>query len=194
MSVPDPVPAIRIRGARPQPPQPRRRHPPQQARRPHGRQRLGEEFFGIRHDSRRRSNGGANIEGLSTFARRLLIDQLEPPDVDAIDGLPPTVAIDQRVGFGQPPQHGRDAHGNPGLPASAVRPRGLASLPEVRPAHPPADTGSDGPGRDGVGRRSGRVIVLATLVRGRKGAHAEAFSFDSAREGFLRVAPRLTAR
>src|SRR5947209_1138514 len=37
------------------------------------------------------------LEGLSTYARQYL-DQLEPPDVDAIEGLPPTAAIDQKTG------------------------------------------------------------------------------------------------
>src|SRR3954452_2077314 len=35
------------------------------------------------------------IEGLSSVARQFL-DQLEPPDVDLLDGLPPTVSIDQK--------------------------------------------------------------------------------------------------
>ncbi len=33
---------------------------------------------------------------------RGLLDQLERPDVDAIEGLPPTVAIDQRAGLANP--------------------------------------------------------------------------------------------
>src|SRR5436305_2986980 len=41
------------------------------------------------------------IEGLSSYARQFL-DQLERPDVDLIEGLPPTVAIDQRAGLANP--------------------------------------------------------------------------------------------
>ena len=41
------------------------------------------------------------IEGLSSYARQFL-DQLERPDVDLIEGLPPTVAIDQRAGSANP--------------------------------------------------------------------------------------------
>ncbi len=37
------------------------------------------------------------LECLSAYARQFL-DQLERPDVDAIEGLPPTVAIDQKAG------------------------------------------------------------------------------------------------
>ena len=41
------------------------------------------------------------IECLSTYARQFL-DQLERPDADLIEGLPPTVAIDQRPGHASP--------------------------------------------------------------------------------------------
>jgi excinuclease ABC subunit A len=41
------------------------------------------------------------LECLSTYARQFL-DQLERPDVDAIEGLPPTVAIDQKGGTPNP--------------------------------------------------------------------------------------------
>ncbi len=41
------------------------------------------------------------IESLSVYARQFL-HQLERPDVDAIEGLPPTIAIDQRAGVGNP--------------------------------------------------------------------------------------------
>src|SRR5512135_2741141 len=41
------------------------------------------------------------IESLSSFARQFL-DQLERPDVDLIEGLPPTVAIDQHAGSANP--------------------------------------------------------------------------------------------
>lgn len=41
------------------------------------------------------------IESLSGYARQFL-DQLEPPDVDAVDGLPPTVSIDQKAGTANP--------------------------------------------------------------------------------------------
>src|SRR2546426_9322785 len=41
------------------------------------------------------------IESLSVYARQFL-NQLERPDVDAIDGLPPVVCIDQRPGAANP--------------------------------------------------------------------------------------------
>ena len=41
------------------------------------------------------------IESLSGYARQFL-DQLEPPDVDSVEGLPPTVSIDQKTGSANP--------------------------------------------------------------------------------------------
>ena len=43
------------------------------------------------------------LECLSSFGRQFL-DEVETPDVDSIDGLPPTVAIEQRRDS-QPPEH-----------------------------------------------------------------------------------------
>ena len=37
------------------------------------------------------------LESLSTYTRQYL-DQLQRPDADLIDGLPPTISIDQRSG------------------------------------------------------------------------------------------------
>src|SRR6195952_2928835 len=41
------------------------------------------------------------VESLSSYARQFL-DQLERPDVDAIEGLPPTISIDQGGGSSNP--------------------------------------------------------------------------------------------
>src|ERR687890_2001048 len=41
------------------------------------------------------------VEGSPGYARQFL-DQLERPDVDLIEGLPPTVAIDQKAGASSP--------------------------------------------------------------------------------------------
>src|SRR5882724_10244278 len=41
------------------------------------------------------------IESLSVYARQFL-NQLERPDVDAIDGLAPVICIDQRPGIANP--------------------------------------------------------------------------------------------
>ena len=83
------------------------------------------------------------LECLSSYARQFL-DQLERPDVDSIEGLPPTVAIDQRAGTRQSAEHARDGHRDLRLPAAAVRPGRQASLPGVRRADPSPDSRADG--------------------------------------------------
>ncbi len=57
------------------------------------------------------------IETLSVYARQFL-HQMERPDVDLIEGLQPTVSIDQRAAQRQSAQHGGDGHRNLRLPAA----------------------------------------------------------------------------
>jgi excinuclease ABC subunit A len=113
------------------------------------------------------------IECLSTYARQFL-DQLERPDVDLIEGLPPTVAIDQKAGQASPRSTVgtiTEIHdylrllfarlGTPFCPKC-----GMAihrQTPEQMADHV-------------LGLPQGRkVMLLAPLVRGRKGQHLEAF-------------------
>jgi excinuclease ABC subunit A len=113
------------------------------------------------------------IECLSSYARQFL-DQLQRPDVDLIEGLPPTVAIDQKAGQASP----RSTVGTlteindflrllfARLGAPFCPECGLAinrQTPEQMVAHVMALP---------QGRK---VIILAPLVRGRKGQHAEVF-------------------
>ena len=124
------------------------------------------------------------IESLSSFARQFL-DQLERPDVDLIEGLPPTVSIDQRAGAVNPRStvatvteihdYLRLLYARTGIPhcpgcGQAIR----RQTPEQMVA--------------GVlAMREGRkVLVLAPLVRGRKGEHREAFQAIR-RAGLLRA-------
>jgi len=124
------------------------------------------------------------IEGLSSYARQFL-DQLERPDVDLIEGLPPTVAIDQRSGSANPRStvatvteihdYLRLLFARAGLPhcPDCGRPirrqtpeqivAGVLAMPEGR-----------------------KVLILAPIVRGRKGLHADAFAAIR-RAGLLRV-------
>ncbi len=113
------------------------------------------------------------IEGLSSFARQFL-DQLEPPDVDLIEGLPPTVAIDQRRGGANPRStiatiteihdylrllYART--GTPHCPNCGVPIQSQTAEQVVE-------------GVLGLGERR-KVILLASLVRGKKGGHLDAF-------------------
>ncbi|QDV38129.1 excinuclease ABC subunit UvrA [Tautonia plasticadhaerens] len=113
------------------------------------------------------------IEGLSAYARQFL-DQLEPPDVDLIEGLPPTVAIDQKSG----------AAGPRSTVATVTEIHDYLRLLYAR-AGVPHCPGCGEPIRSqtaeqmigsvlglGEGRK---VIILAPIVRGRKGQHLDAF-------------------
>ena len=60
------------------------------------------------------------VESLSTYARQFL-DQLDKPEVDAIEGLSPAIAIEQRGAGANPPVNYRNSHRNPRLPAYSFR-------------------------------------------------------------------------
>lgn len=124
------------------------------------------------------------IECLSNYARQFL-DQLERPDVDEIEGLPPTVAIDQRAGWTNPrstvgtlteindylrllySRLGVPHCPGCGLPIRAQTPEQMAAVVMALP-------------------EGSRLMLLAPLVRGRKGAQAEAFAAIQ-RAGLIRA-------
>ncbi len=124
------------------------------------------------------------LETLSNYARQYL-DQMEPPDVDAIDGLPPTVAIDQRTTMAGPRStvatiteihdFARLLYARLGTPhcpgcGRAVTRQTPEQMVETVLALP-------------EGRK---VMLLAPIVRGRKGEHAEAFA-TIRRAGLIRA-------
>jgi excinuclease ABC subunit A len=124
------------------------------------------------------------IESLSTYARQFL-DQLERPDVDLIEGLPPTVSIDQRSGSASPRStvatvteihdYLRLLYARTGVPhcalcGAAIRRQNPEQIVDSVLALP-------------QGRK---LLVLAPLVRGRKGLHLEAFQAVR-RAGLLRA-------
>ena len=124
------------------------------------------------------------IDALSGYARQFL-DQAEPPDVDAVDGLPPTVAIDQKAGAANPRSTVAtvtEIHDYLRLLYARV---GIPHCPQcgrpIRRQTPEQIVTSV------LGAEDGRkVIVLAPIVRGRKGAHLEAFALIR-REGLVRA-------
>ncbi len=124
------------------------------------------------------------IEGLSSYARQFL-DQLEPPDVDRIDGLPPTVAIDQSSGPAGP----RSTVGTLTEAYDYLRILfARAGLPHCPSCGRPIERQTPEQMVSGVmGLAEGRkVLVLAPMVRGRKGAHADSFAAIR-REGLIRA-------
>ena len=114
------------------------------------------------------------METLSTYARQFL-DQLEPPDVDLIDGLPPTVAIDQKAGLPNPRStvatitevhdYLRLLYARTGTPHCPQCDQPICrQTPEQMTTTAMALPDAS------------RVVILAPLVRGRKGEHAESFA------------------
>jgi excinuclease ABC subunit A len=124
------------------------------------------------------------IESLSIYARQFL-HQLERPDVDLIDGLQPTISIDQQAGTQNPRStvatvteiydYLRLLFARVGAPhcyrcGSAIRQQSPEQIVDALVAIP-----------EGT-----KVVLLSPLVRGRKGQHQEVF--DAIRKaGFVRV-------
>jgi len=124
------------------------------------------------------------IQSLSVYARQFF-DQMERPEVDRIDGLQPTIAIDQRQGTPNPrstvgtiteiydylrllvARVGDVACPECGTPIAQQTPaeieQTIRSLPE-----------------------QSRVMILAPLVRGRRGTHREAIE-SIQKAGFVRA-------
>ncbi|HUG91078.1 MAG TPA: hypothetical protein VML55_09605 [Planctomycetaceae bacterium] len=124
------------------------------------------------------------LESLSAYTRQFL-DQLERADVDLIDGLPPTISIDQRAGSVQPRS----------TLATTTEIHDFLRLLYARAgrAHCPAC------GREVAGQSVAeivrqvlaledrrKVMILAPLVRGRKGRHRDVFE-QIAKTGFVRA-------
>ncbi|NIS82314.1 MAG: excinuclease ABC subunit UvrA [Anaerolineales bacterium] len=124
------------------------------------------------------------VESLSAYARQFL-GQLDKPDVDYIEGLSPAVSIDQR-GVSHNPRstvgtvtevydYLRLLFARAGLPHCPICGREVRqqSAQEIVDAIEtlPDDT---------------RILILAPLVRGRKGTHQAVFE-EVRRSGFVRV-------
>ena len=124
------------------------------------------------------------LESLSTYTRQFLT-QLERPDIDGIEGLPPTISVDQRMGSVAPRStlsttteiydylrllyaRAGEAHCTDcGRPVSSQSAQAIVdqilALEERR-----------------------KVMILSPVVRGGKGNHRDVFA-KIAREGFVRA-------
>ena len=124
------------------------------------------------------------VESLSAYARQFL-GQLDKPDVDHIDGLSPAVSIDQK-GVSHNPRstvgtvtesydHLRLLFARAGTPHCPICGREVArqSAQEIVETIEGLPTGA-------------RVLILAPLVRGRKGTHQNVFE-EVRRSGFARM-------
>jgi excinuclease ABC subunit A len=124
------------------------------------------------------------VESLSAYARQFL-ERLDKPEVDAIDGLSPAIAIEQRSAGSNPRSTVATQTeiydylrvlfarvGRPHCPACRI-PISRQSAQEI--VSQVLDRASRGP-----------VLVLAPLVRGRKGEYVEVFR-EIKRQGFVRA-------
>ncbi|MBI5724753.1 MAG: excinuclease ABC subunit UvrA [Planctomycetes bacterium] len=124
------------------------------------------------------------VESLSAYARQFL-EQLSKPDVEHIEGLPPTVAIEQRAGGSNPRStvattteiydYLRLLFARVGVPHCWFCGRQITSQTPSQMVDAiftlPAET---------------RFMVLSPVVRGQKGAHEDVLK-QVQREGFVRV-------
>jgi len=130
------------------------------------------------------------IESLSAYARQFL-GQLQKPDIDSIEGLPPTIAIEQR-----------SASGNPrSTVATTTEIYDYLRLLFARAGQPRCwhrDARDRVCGRPITGQTASQIVdqvwslpddsrlmVLAPLIRGKKGHHREIFE-SMTRQGFVR--------
>src|SRR5438445_2397144 len=123
------------------------------------------------------------IESLSVYARQFL-HQLERPDVDLIDGLQPTISIDQRAGSQNPRStvatvteiydYLRLLMARLGTPHcyQCGQPIQQQSTEEILEELLQLPAGT-------------KVMILAPMVRGRKGQHRDVFAAIQ-KAGFLR--------
>src|SRR5687768_1117158 len=124
------------------------------------------------------------VESLSAYARQFL-EQSQKPDVESVEGLPPTISIEQRHGTGTPRS----------TVATSTEIYDYLRLLFARVGRPqcykcdrpitqrtPAQIIEDLFGRP----EGAKVSLLAPLVRGKKGHHKDVFD-RVRREGYVRV-------
>ena len=93
------------------------------------------------------------IESLSVYARQFL-HQLERPDIDLIEGLQPTISIDQRAGSHNPRSTVATVTEIYDYLRLLYRPAGRAALPPVRRTHPAANARANPGNRFCISRKA----------------------------------------
>jgi len=124
------------------------------------------------------------METLSAYARQFL-EQIQKPDIDHIEGLPPTIAIEQRIGSGSPRS----------TVATTTEIYDYLRLLFARAGEPHCHVCGQKIARQSVSQivdnvlklpEGKRIMVLAPLVRGQRGTHQDAFK-QIQRQGFVRT-------
>ena len=122
------------------------------------------------------------VESLSAYARQFL-DRLAKPDVERIDGLSPAISIEQHTTSGNPRS----------IVATVTEIHdylrilwGAVSEPHCPKCGRPVTRQSAEQIVDVLVKREGKAVVLAPVVKGKKGRHEETFA-KLKRDGFVRV-------
>jgi excinuclease ABC subunit A len=124
------------------------------------------------------------VESLSAYARQFL-EQMQKPDVESIEGLPPTISIEQRTGHATP----RSTVATSTEIYDYLR---LLFARVGRPfcyrcSRPITQQTAEQVVEEILARPEGtRLAILAPLVRGKKGHHKDVFD-RVRREGYVRV-------
>jgi len=124
------------------------------------------------------------MESLSSYARQFL-EQIQKPNVEYIEGLPPTIAIQQRSGSGNP----RSTVATTTEIYDYLRVLfARTGIPYCYKCHIPIERQSPQQIVDTVlqGQAKTKLMILAPLVRGRKGQHHDILH-GIKREGFVRA-------
>jgi excinuclease ABC subunit A len=123
------------------------------------------------------------IECLSAYARQFL-DQLEKPDVDLIEGLSPAISIEQKTTAGNP----RSTVGTVTEIYDYLRLLySRVGIPHCHNCGDPISKQSSTQINDSIfkGMNGKKILILAPVVRGRKGHYKELFE-EMLADGFLR--------
>ena len=132
------------------------------------------------------------VESLSAYARQFL-DRLAKPDVERIEGLSPAISIEQRTTSGNPRSivatvteihdYLRILYGAVATPHCPKCGREVTRQSAEQIVEAIAAPGPSGSGEAGA---SGKIILYAPVVKGKKGRHEEIFA-QLKRNGFVRV-------
>jgi len=146
------------------------------------------------------------MESLSAYARQFL-DQLKKPDVDEIEGIPPTIAIEQRTASSNPRStvattteiydYLRLLYARCGKPFSwavtKTRKDGSVQERSGRPITATSSTqivdsimGRTGSGTEGGSGGEIKLMILAPVIRGQKGFHRDILE-DLSQQGWNRA-------
>ncbi|MCA9290595.1 MAG: excinuclease ABC subunit UvrA [Phycisphaerales bacterium] len=135
------------------------------------------------------------MESLSAYARQFL-DQMQKPDVESIEGLPPTIAIEQRSGGHNPRStvattteiydYLRVLFARCGEPRCWTRTGGTDANPTFCDQPIAGTAASQIIDRLLASPAGSRLVICAPVVRGRKGYHREIFE-GLRQQGYVRA-------